>query len=301
MDKKAEVSLVKSSDHSEGVRNSLQLLETDLKTALAKVPSIVIKINLVDTRVELSTTPFEAVKSFVDFIKPFYKGKIVIAEGATWGTKIDAFEKYGYKKLAKENPQIELIDLNDDRLVEKKLRYSQGEFSLPFSRTIVDAPFLVSIVRPKTHNRVVMTAGIKNVLVGVVPGYRNRLKIHKGKYIHQVITSIARYAFSDLVVIDGTVGMEGDGPVGKGTKKIAGWTISSFDALAADSLAAYLMGFNIDDIGYLNLLRTQDYGLLYPKDEIQILGERPEKLVNPFKPHKNFEKQRRWRIAKDKL
>jgi uncharacterized protein (DUF362 family) len=294
---KNTASLVKSTNHFEGVQSSLRLLEKDLKSTLSKISSVVIKINFVDTRVELSTTPFEAVKGFVYFIQPFYKGEIIIAEGATWGTKINAFEKYGFTKLAKENSQIKLLDLNTDKLVEKKLTYPQGEFSLPMSKTILKTPFLVSIARPKTHNRVVMTASIKNVLVGVVPGYTTRLKIHKGKFIHHVMTSIAQYAYPDFVVIDGTIGMEGDGPVGKGTKKNANWVISSFDALAADSLATYLMGFSINDVGYLNLLYQKKYGVLYPKDKIKILGENPKKLINPFKPHKNFEKQRRWQIT----
>jgi len=294
--KKNTVSLVKNTDHFKGVFNSLKFLEKDLKSSLSKISSLVIKINFVDTRVELATTPFEAVKSFVYFIKSFYRGEIIIAEGATWGTKINAFEKYGFTKLAKENPRIKLLDLNDDKVINKKLSYPQGDFFLPMSKTILETPFLVSIVRPKTHNRVVMTASIKNVLVGVVPGYTTRLKIHKGKFIHHVMTSVAQHAYPDFVIIDGTVGMEGDGPVKKGTKKNANWVISSFDALAADSLAAYLMGFDIKDVGYLNLLREAKYGNLYPKDKINILGENPKKLINPFRPHKNFEKQKHWQI-----
>jgi hypothetical protein len=77
---------------------------------------------------------------------------------------------------------------------------------------------------------------------------------------------------------------------------MAGWVLSSFDALAADSLATSLMGFDVNDVGYLNLLREEKYGFLYPKDRIEILGENPKKLLNPFKPHKNFEKRRRWRV-----
>ncbi len=296
MKNKAKVSLVKSSEHFKGVQDSLGLLEGELKKALTKISSLVIKVNFVDTRVELSTTPFKAVESFINFVQPFYKKEVIIAEGATWGVKINAFEKYGFTELAKKNPQIKLLDLNDDEVVSKKLKYPEGEFSLPMSKTIVEAPFLVSIVRPKTHNRVVITASIKNVLVGVVPGYTTRLKIHKGKFIHHVMGSIAQYAYPDFVIIDGTIGMEGDGPVGKGTKKMAGWVLSSFDALAADSLATSLMGFNTDDVGYLNLLWEEKYGFLYPKDKIEILGEDPKKLVSPFKPHKNFEKQRCWRI-----
>jgi uncharacterized protein (DUF362 family) len=295
MKKQIKVSLVKSGGHFKGVQNSLSLLKKDLKKALSKMSSLVIKVNFVDTRVELATTPLKAVEGFIDFILPFFKGEIIIAEGATWGVKIDAFQKYGFTKLAKKNPQVKILDLREDELVEKKIKYPEGEVVLPFSKTVLEAPFLVSITRPKTHTIVIVTLGIKNVLVGVVQGYRMRLKIHKGKFIHNIMTTIAKDAYPDLVILDGTVGMEGDGPVKKGTKIKAGWALASLDALAADSLATYLMGFDVNDIGYLNLLKEKGLGLLYPNKKIQILGEEPKKLITPFRPPKTFEKRKKWK------
>lgn len=293
---RTKVSLVKSKNHRDGVEKCLGFLREDLQKTLAKIISLVIKINLVDTRVELATTPLLAVKSFIDFISPFYKREIIIVEGATIGVNIDGFQKYGYGQLARENSQVKLLDLEEDEVVERKINYPKGEIILPISKTIAETPFLVSIARPKTHNRVVVTLGIKNVLVGAIPGYRMRLRIHKGKFIHGIMASIADCVYPDLVIIDGTIGMEGDGPVGRGTEIKSGWALASLDALAADSLATHLMGFGLDDVGYLNLLGEKGFGALYPKDKIKVLGERPEKLVTPFKPHKMFAKQKKWRL-----
>jgi len=291
-----KVSLVKSKNHTGGVQKSLELLKNDLEKSLSKISSIVIKINLVDNRVDLANTPFLAVKSFIDFISPFYRKEIIIIEGPTFGTKIDGFQKYGYAKLAKENLQVKTLTLKEDGIIERRVKYPEGELILPFSKTIMEAPFLVSITRPKTHNVVVVTAGIKNVLIGAISGgYRARLKAHKGKFIHHVMASIAQHVYPGLAIIDGTIGMEGDGPVGNGTAIKAGWALASLDALTADSLAAYLMGFNIDDIGYLNLLHEKSFGALYPKDKIEVKGEKPSSLITPFKPHKTFEKRRKWR------
>ena len=215
-----KVTLVRSPDHYEGVKRSLIILKSDLIKSLSRIPSLVIKVNFVDPRVKLSTTPFEAVKSFVDFITPFYKGKIIIAEETTRrNVKIDPFQEYGFTKLAENNPQVKLFDLFKDQVVKKKIKYAKGEVTLPLAKTIVKAPFLVSIVRPKTHCRVVVTLGIKNVLIGSVPGYLNRLKIHKGKFIHSIMTQVAKYAFPDLVIIDGTVGMEGETDLSEKVRK----------------------------------------------------------------------------------
>jgi len=91
---KAKASLVKSHNHYEGVSDCLDNLKEEIKKTISNMSSLVIKVNFVDTRYELTTTPFQAVKGFIDFITPFYDSDIVIAEAPSWGVKIDAFEKY---------------------------------------------------------------------------------------------------------------------------------------------------------------------------------------------------------------
>lgn len=299
---RSRVSLARSEDHYGGVKKSVEPFKQSLISALSGISPLVIKINLVITRtprysqgVELATTPIDAVRGFIDFILPFYGGKIVIAEESAWGDTKDGFEFYGFSKLAEEHAQIELLDLRDDEALIRKVTHPEGELELPLSKTLVEASFLVSITRPKTHCTVVMTAGIKNVLVGAIQGYSNRRTIHRDRSIHYMMASLAEHAFPEFVIIDGTVGMQGGGPI-RGTEMRAGWTVSSFDALAADSLVAQLMGFDVEDVGYLNLVRNLGLGLLHPVDEIEIIGETPKNLVTPFKPHRSFKKRRIWRL-----
>jgi uncharacterized protein (DUF362 family) len=298
---KSKISLLKSKSHYKGVKGSLTSFREDIKKRISNLSSIVIKINLVITRtpaynkgVELATTPFDAVRSFIDFILPFYKGKIIIAEEAAWGDTKEGFKMYGFSKLAKQNPQIKLLDLKDDETIIQKIIYPGGVLELPFSKTLIQTPFLVSIVRPKTHCTVCITASVKNVLVGAIQKYSMKRKVHRGKYIHNIMTSIADLVYPDFVVIDGTIGMESGGPV-RGKEIKSGWILSSFDATAADSLAVYLMGFNVNDIGYLILLKEKGIGLSYPNNKIEIIGEKPKDLVFPFKPHRSFKKTRLWK------
>ena len=253
---------------------------------------LIIKINLVITRtpayskgVELATTPLDAVKSFIDFVLPFFPGNIIIVEEAAWGDTKEGFRMYGYTDLVDTNPRIQLLDLKDDVKITRKIDYPEGELELPFSRTLLEAPLLVSIVRPKTHCTVGMTAGIKNVAIGAIQGHSNRLKSHRGTFIHNIIARISDFIYPDLVIVDGTNGMEGGGPI-RGKEIRANWTLSSFDALAADSLVTYLMGFDVNHVGYLGYLKDREAGLLYPDERIEVIGEKPELLVTPFKPHR---------------
>ena len=296
---KSKISLVKSENHFEGVQQSLEQLRTDVEKTLSEISSLVIKINLVITRtprysngVELATTPFQAVKSFIDFISPFYKGEIIIAERATWGKTKEGFQMYGFAELAEENSQVSLLDLKEDEVIVKTVEYPGGKLKLPLSKTMVSAPFLVSIARPKTHCTVVASAGIKNVLVGAINGsWKERLQIHKGEFIHNIMARLADFVYPDLVIVDGTSGMEGNGPI-RGTEIKSGWTLASFDALAADSLATHLMGFDVNDVTYLTMFKEKEFGLFYPNNEIEIVGDKPKDLIAPFKPHRSFKRKR---------
>lgn len=79
---RSKVSLVTSEDHK-GVKAALKLIKEKIENALSKISSLIIKINLVVVKTELSTTPIQAVKGFIDFILPFYTGKIIVAEKAS--------------------------------------------------------------------------------------------------------------------------------------------------------------------------------------------------------------------------
>jgi uncharacterized protein (DUF362 family) len=171
-----------------------------------------------------------------------------------------------------------------------------GTTKFAVAKLYVKKPFVVSICRPKTHDTVIMTASLKNVLVGAIKHgvFKKRFLINHSTKLNYFLATLAKKIYPGLAIIDGTVGMEGNGPA-YGTPIKSGWALVSFDALAADSLATYLMGFDIKDVGYLSLIGEEKLGKLYPKDKIEILGEDPAKLKKNFKPHKKFKSMINWR------
>lgn len=291
------ISLVKSTDHYNSIQNLLMPFEIQFKEILSKINKIVIKINLVITStpkrphgVEFAVTPVECVKSFIDFISPFYNDQIIIIEESCWGNTKEGFAMYGYNSLATNYTNITLQDMADDDIIMKKVSYSKEALILPFNKTMIEAPLLVSIARPKVHCNTAMTAGIKNVVIGAVEGYKNRKGLHTNKDLHEVIAKIANVCFPHFVIIDGFIGMEESGPI-QGKAIESGWALASFDALAADSLTAYLMDFNVSGIPYLKMIRDLGLGKLYPKDTVNIIGEDPNKLITHYKPYRKFAKE----------
>jgi uncharacterized protein (DUF362 family) len=83
-----------------------------------------------------------------------------------------------------------------------------------------------------------------------------------------------------LAVIDGVVGMEGNGPV-KGTPVQSGVALAGTDALAVDLVGAELMGFDPRTIGYLWYL-SQQRGL--SREDVRVLGDDPTTCVTRYQP-----------------
>ena len=91
-------------------------------------------------------------------------------------------------------------------------------------------------------------------------------------------------------MIDGVVGMEGDGPAG-GTPVASGIAVAGTDALAVDLVSTGLMGFDYRTVGYLWYL-SQLKGV--SPDEIEVMGEDPATCVTRYRPHERFPELLDW-------
>ena len=93
-----------------------------------------------------------------------------------------------------------------------------------------------------------------------------------------------------LAVIDGVVGMEGNGPV-RGQPVKSGLALAGTDALAADLVAAELMGFDPRTIGYLWYL-SQRRAL--SREGVSVLGDDPTTCITRYQPCEMFQELLSW-------
>jgi uncharacterized protein (DUF362 family) len=105
---------------------------------------------------------------------------------------------------------------------------------------------------------------------------------------------LAPLVYPHLAVIDGFVGMEGDGPT-RGDPVDLRCAVASSDFLAADTVGAALMGYNVDEVGYLHYCKIKGLGAADLAD-ITVLGNTIAECRHPFRPHPSTA-QRDWRIA----
>lgn len=138
------------------------------------------------------------------------------------------------------------------------------------------------------------TAGISRMRdIAAVYAGGDKRKIHQGFAVHNLNLYMLAKAFPPhLSVIDGYLGMDGNGPEAGGTVNW-GVAIASCDPVAADCLTAQLMGFKVSDIGYLWYCYRKGLGA-GEIGQMEILGANPQDCFQRFQPPPTFESQKGW-------
>jgi uncharacterized protein (DUF362 family) len=259
----SRVALIRGEDRGGNIRRALALLEDEIRPRLAG-RRVIIKPNFVTVRRQLAATHVEAVRAVLDFLRPIYRQRVVIAESPADGSAEDGYASYGYRKILRSY-DVSFQDL--DQAGTRTLCVLDGDFSpLPIqvSRLLLEpAAFVISVGPPKTHDCAVATLSLKNVVMGApvkTSAGSEKRKVHQGaKAINLNLFLLAQHLRPHLSVIDGFVAMEGNGPVG-GTPVEARLAIASTDFLAADCAALAVMGIPLARVGYLSHCATARMG-----------------------------------------
>jgi len=282
------VSLAKGEKSYDAVRRALELIKDDVKVPTSR--PVLVKPNLVSARIELSATPVDAVRAVLDFLKEKGVEHFILGEGTAEGTTMDAFKRFGYNAL-KDEYDLEMRDLNKEPMTEGIVFSSALKpVKVRMSRIFADS-YRVSVARMKTHDTVIATLAVKNMGVGsVINPDRNDLLSHAYPAMNLSLARMETDRPSGLAIIDGVVGMEGEGPVA-GTAKATGVALAGTNAAAVDVIGAKVMGYDPQQIGYLHyLMQLQSFS---PPD-IRVLGETVEACASKYKDHPGYKAQCKW-------
>ncbi|HHF98941.1 MAG TPA: DUF362 domain-containing protein [Candidatus Aerophobetes bacterium] len=145
-------------------------------------------------------------------------------------------------------------------------------------RIFLEADVVINMPVMKTHDVFPATLGIKN-MKGIIRE-EDKKRFHRWG-LSQAIVDLNKVALPDLTIIDGTVGMEGLGPT-HGEPVNLGVIIVSRDVVAADSVASTVMGIDPMEIEYVKLAEKEGLGCA-DLSKIEIVGERLESIIRPFK------------------
>jgi uncharacterized protein (DUF362 family) len=129
--------------------------------------------------------------------------------------------------------------------------------SLYLPRSALGADLVVSMPKMKTHHWVVATLGMKN-LFGLVPGgvYGWPKNVLHWAGIEESIADLQRLFPRMFTIVDGIVGMEGNGPI-QGKPKGSGVIVAGSDRVAVDATCCRIMRIDPRKIHYLRLAETE--------------------------------------------
>jgi uncharacterized protein (DUF362 family) len=289
-----KVSLIKGESRRAAVKKSLDTISQDIKKGL-KPGKVIIKPNFVSTSVQLAASHADQIRGILDYFKEFFNKKITIAEAAspfTGGTS-ECFESFGYHQLTEEY-DVELLDLNEGLFEKIPIRDKRGKtIYVRVSSLLLDRNnYLISAAKLKTHDTVVVTLSIKNMIMGSIYA-GDKVMVHQGyKYTNINLAEMAGLVWPDLAVIDGLVGMEGNGPE-HGTPIDVGIALSSIDPLAADRVGCELMGVDFNKVGYLYYCSEKGSGES-DLENVDVRGQDLNECIRPFRLHSMVKEQYKW-------
>lgn len=293
------VVLVTGHDRRELVRRALTALDASFLAMVKSARQIFVHPNLVTHFRKAACTDVEAVRGVMDHISLHRADPILIGDAAFHGTK-HAFRKLGYDTLARSG-SVMLVDLNDDATVPS-FAYTADLERRPigFSKTVADSDLAIVVVPAKMHSYYIVSLSVKTHIVGSQVVKRSPFGIHARwpwlhtGYLpaHRTLADVYSDHPADLAIIDGTTAMEGNGPAA-GTSVDLGWLIASMHPVAADALAAYLMGLDPRDIGYLAFLEEKGLGPINPSN-MDITGPDPKTLRRELKRPSNYQELLGW-------
>ena len=141
------------------------------------------------------------------------------------------------------------------------------------TKAITEADVVINVCKLKTHNLTLYTGALKNMF-GTIPGFR-KSEYHKQAPKVQEFSKIIVDVFSatkpQLTIMDGVTIMEGNGP-SAGSPKDLGLILAGIDAVALDSVAAGILGFNDGEILSTEIAFQRGLGEKR-KDKIIIKGD----------------------------
>jgi len=319
MSAKSRVALYQGEERTSNLRHTLELVMGSLPWSSYR--HVVVKPNLVVYDRPYAITHRDALETVLALIREYYTGSLTIAEGCAVQSTADAFAAHDYAALA-DRYRCRLVDLNADETIAMPVYDRTGQrLALRLARTISESDCRISLALPKTHDTVLATLSIKNMIMAslvnrrltthlprprwydrigqILWGHGNgwgsdKVAMHQSYPIMNVnLARIAPWVWPQLSILDGFVAMEGAGPI-DGTPVSWGIALASTDPLAIDTLAASLMGFTLPEIGYLHYCRQLGLGNA-DLDNIEVVGNvTPAAVARRFVPHPQHQQQRQW-------
>lgn len=280
----SKVALIHGDDRRRNVYRALEAVDGQIRAGLSRKKYVVIKPNNVSTTNQLAATHVDALNGILDYLEPRFRGPVIIAESSA-GDTLEGFENFKYRHTVAEHRsrKVSLLDLNREGryelspIIDRNLHVTPVRLA---ARLLDPDAYIISSAMLKTHNLVVATLSVKNIVMGAplhsVPGetrWSDKHKVHpdvRQGNCNMLLNAQKLQPNWGVALIDGFEGMEGNGP-SHGTPVPSRIAIASTDFVAADRVALETMSINPDWVGYLTFAGQLGLGR-YDLSKIDLVG-----------------------------
>ena len=170
----------------------------------------------------------------------FFDEPIIVEGGVTSDAADRCYDEFGLRRW-------KCVNINTERKVKVRIGgkalkdVEVGESAL----LTKELPY-ISLPKMKVHSLAKITVGIKNNM-----GFLKKPAMYMHFNIHQKLLDLLSFFKPDFVIVDGVIGGEGSE---LNTKPVEhGIMIASDDVALVDYVAAYLMGFDPEEIDYVRI------------------------------------------------
>lgn len=245
---------------------------------------ILLKPNLVapvDYTKGATTNPY-LIKALIELIKGQQPEKIIIADGASVGTGTEEVLKAtGYLEMFSseiESGEVEIVDFKKGPFILKEVPGGKVLKELRVPELLYEVDIIINLPVLKTHDALPVTLGLKN-MKGIIHE-SDKKRFHRIG-LSQAVVDLNKVLLADFTIYDGTVAMEGLGPV-HGEAVNLGLLLATKDVVAGDLVAASIMGFKKEELDFVKLAEEQGLGKAN-FEEIDIYGPEIDGVRRPFK------------------
>jgi len=277
------------------IENCVELIG-GFKKYICPGKKILLKPNLLSaSRPELAVTTNPVfIESIIDIIKKNagtdFEITIADSPGAATPHTIknlkNVYEACGLKHLSK----IKNVKLSMETEFSV-ISFKEGKVlkHLEIIKPVVDADIIINLPKFKTHSLTRISGAVKN-MYGIVHG-RTKTLLHT-KFLEidkfsDMLLDIYMYKPPILNIVDGIIGLEGEGPGASGKPRNVGLVLAGTNGVALDCLISEIMGFRSGDVPLIRCAALRSFEGA-DKDKIEILGANiKDLLIKDFKLPKN--------------
>jgi uncharacterized protein (DUF362 family)/NAD-dependent dihydropyrimidine dehydrogenase PreA subunit len=250
----------------EAVKRSLDLIG-GIGSFVKGSQKVLIKPNLLSARL-----PEEAVDTHPEFVRAVVRlvkdaggvPSIGDSPGSFFTVKSvdEVYERTGIKDVAHEEG-AELARF--DQIIHIN--------NYPIAKALKEYDLVINLPKLKTHSLAVLTGAVKN-MYGFVPGL-SKVRYHKEapniNEFSKILADIFAITRPGLSIMDGVIGMDGNGPAAGRVRRI-GLILTSADAVSLDAVLSHMVEFPYSRNKVLQEVTERNLGKGRIED-IEVVGE----------------------------